>query len=320
MFQRRARVRRAAVVAVASATVALGLLPAGMTAPGAQASATETASAAVPQQVKQTVAARRDACGRKIRKRSGRRWRCTFVDNFSRSGQPDEDKWLSGETLWSGFSVEGTCIKAGKRNVKVRRGKMVLKARDEGSSFTCKNPLADFDTRYTGASVGTRGRFSQAYGRFEVRAKLPATNRPGLHAAFWLYPTEHTYGRWPNSGEIDIAEWWSGTPRRVLPSLHYPGRKYWADTGWWCRVRDVNKFHTYAIEWNRRVMRFYQDGRQCWKRKWQPTGVLEAPQPFDHPFNIALTMAVDNSGGRNGVTARTKLPAKFVIDHVKVWK
>ncbi|QYJ03900.1 glycoside hydrolase family 16 protein [Nocardioides panacisoli] len=309
MRQRSAR--RLAIGAGSALLVALGLLP------GSPAAQAETVPRVVPRAAAPAAA---DACGAILGKPEGGTWSCTFVDHFAGNGQPVDDKWLAGETRWSGFRVDQTCIKAGRPNVALRRGTMVLTARDEGAPFTCRSPLGDFDTRYTGASVGTRGRFSQTYGRFEIRAKLPDTDQTGLHAAFWLYPNEHTYGRWPHSGEIDIAEWWSGSPTTVLPSLHYSGRTYWGDSGWWCSIADVSKYHTYAVEWTPQEMRFYQDGQQCWTRTWQPDSPLVAPQPFDHPFNIALTMAVDKETGNNAVGPHTDLPAEFVIDYVKAWQ
>lgn len=50
------------------------------------------------------------------------------------------------------------------------------------------------------ASPLTRG-FTQAYGRWEVRAKLPSG--PGSFPAHWLLPQS---GAWPEAGEIDIME------------------------------------------------------------------------------------------------------------------
>ena len=50
------------------------------------------------------------------------------------------------------------------------------------------------------ASALTRG-FTQAYGRWEVRARLPSG--PGSFPAHWLLPQQ---GAWPEAGEIDLME------------------------------------------------------------------------------------------------------------------
>ena len=49
-----------------------------------------------------------------------------------------------------------------------------------------------------------------------------------LHSAM---PAANTYGIWPASGELDIAEWWSNAPNSPLPTLHYVGDSI-NDTGW----------------------------------------------------------------------------------------
>jgi len=77
--------------------------------------------------------------------------------------------------------------------------------------FTCANPYGDTTARYLGGGISTFGRFSQAYGRFEVRMKFPKYDGPGLHGGFWMNPQNRDYGIWPGSGEIDVAEWYSNT-------------------------------------------------------------------------------------------------------------
>ena len=49
--------------------------------------------------------------------------------------------------------------------------------------------------------------FSQTYGKWEVRAKLPDLQTRGLQETLWLWPdNDIKYGAWPGSGEIDFAE------------------------------------------------------------------------------------------------------------------
>ena len=50
---------------------------------------------------------------------------------------------------------------------------------------------------------------------------MPGTNVQGAHSALWLYPNSNLYGAWPNSGEIDVGEWYSAIPDHVYPSVHY---------------------------------------------------------------------------------------------------
>ena len=169
--------------------------------------------------------------------------------------------------------------------------------------------------------IGTRTKFSQTYGRWAVRVKFPTAKRErGLHGGYWMYPLDQTYGPWPQSGEIDVAEWWSKFPRRVIPSLHYNARNRRLDSGRNCLVRTPTKFHTYGLLWKPTVMRFSIDGRVCFKRGWKPNLPQRAPQPFDHPFSFILHLGVGRHTGPHHVTEQTKVPAALVIDYAKAWR
>lgn len=54
------------------------------------------------------------------------------------------------------------------------------------------------------ARISTKYSHSIAYGRVEVRARLPRGD--WLWPAIWMLPTRNDYGPWPMSGEIDIME------------------------------------------------------------------------------------------------------------------
>jgi len=259
-----------------------------------------------------------DACGPRLAKPGGGFWQCSFVDEFD-GGALDTDKWITQDTATTGFRTGLTCYR-GASNVAVRAGTLLLEARDEGVTLDCDNRYGAFRTRYTGAVISTRGHFSQTYGRFEVRAKYPAARTPGLHGAFWMFPPNPTYGPWPASGEIDIAEWWSNEPTLVLPSLHFNGRDPRADSGWQCRVTDAGSYHTYAAEWSPTEIRFLIDGSVCFERSWTPTVPQVAPQPFDHPFSMILLMGVGTAAGTNPVSTATTLPATFTVDYAKAWR
>ena len=57
---------------------------------------------------------------------------------------------------------------------------------------------------YTSARLNTAGRFSQKYGRFEARIRVPTGQ--GIWPAFWMLGENFPKTRWPLCGEIDIME------------------------------------------------------------------------------------------------------------------
>lgn len=297
------RLRRLTILAALLTIAALAPLP--TTSPGGDAAVAVPAKSA-------------DACGPRLPKKGGGQWRCSFVENF-RGKALNRKKWIVQDTRRTGFWSGDTCYTPGTDNVKVWRGRLVLRAR-KGPLVNCGTAVHSLFTRYTGGMVGTKGYFSQTYGRFEVRAKYPTTNKKGVIGGFWMNPATLTYGRWPESGEIDVAEWWSKTPTQVIPSLHYDGRVRAVDSGFDCRVRTPTQFHKYTLIWRPTVMRFYIDGKQCFARSWTPDPPQVAPQPFDHPFSMIVFVGVPRRTGRHSPTPETKFPARYVVDYAKAWR
>lgn len=274
-----------------------------------------TAAQAVPQ-----VQTAPPSCGATIYKSAGTPWTCTFADEFSGSSL-DTSKWIAQQTATSGYTSGLTaCFVNSPGNIAVSGGTLRLTARKESSSFTCKNPAGDFATRYTSGMVSTYGRFSQAYGRFEFRAMMPASTIAGLQEALWLWPVDpFRYGAWPGSGELDVAEAYSQYPNLAVPYVHYNAAGYDPNvTNTSCRIANTATFHTYALEWTTSTMKFIYDGKTCLIDSWNPQSLVK-PQPFDQPFIVALTQAL--GVGTNAFDpAKTQLPATTSVDYVHVWK
>ncbi|KAH9855587.1 concanavalin A-like lectin/glucanase [Lenzites betulinus] len=120
------------------------------------------------------------------------------------------------------------------------------------------------------ARISTMNSTSIAYGKVEVRAKLPLGD--WLWPAIWMLPKDNKYGVWPLSGEIDIMEARGNAPsytaqgvNYVRSSLNY-GVLQTLQThifGWWSQKQSSydKDFHVYAIEWTPDWMRFYVDSR-----------------------------------------------------------
>lgn len=217
-------------------------------------------------------------------------------------------------------------------NAATRDGKLVITAKKE-SLHGCGHTSARMRT------VTRQGEtlFSQRYGRFEIRAKLPVGQ--GLWPAIWMLPDKDPYGGWAASGEIDIMEARGHEPGKVLGTIHYGGG--WpanAHSGGEFEFADgkgAEHFHTYAVEWEPGVIRWYVDGKEfSTKRFWwssskrgasggeKPTSEDELnpwPAPFDKPFHLILNLAV---GGRfpGAPDQSTSFPAEMEVDYVRVYE
>lgn len=172
---------------------------------------------------------------------------------------------------------------------------------------------------YTSGRINTRDRFSQAYGRFEARIKLPVGQ--GLWPAFWLLGDNFGDVGWPSCGEVDIMEYRGQEPNIVQGAVHGPGysggkaiwKKYYlsGSAGF-----DAD-FHVFALEWGPDGMTWLVDGAPYFEVTPDdlPSGKTWV---FDHPFFIILNVAV----GGNFVgppDATTSFPQVMLIDWVRVY-
>jgi beta-glucanase (GH16 family) len=251
-------------------------------------------------------------------KADGSAWVCTFDDEFDGT-ELDGSKWVAQETASSGYQNGGDCFINSPNNISVSDGALLLTTRKESAPFNCVSPLGDNTTQYTSGMVSTYGRFAQAYGRFEIRAKFPASTLAGLHGALWLWPVNPTkYGGWPLSGEIDIAEHYSQYADRVIPYIHYGSASTDTSvTNNFCMIDDASSFHTYVAEWTSTTIKIMYDGKTCVEHTISPSAPMTGSQPFDQPFIVALTQALGQ--GTNALTSATPLPATTAVDYVRVW-
>ncbi len=254
-------------------------------------------------------------------------WVCTFDSEFTGTTL-DTSKWMAVSTATSGFtSGETACFVDSPSNISVGDGYLSLTARKEASPFVCQDPYGNFTTQYTSGYVSTYEHFSQAYGRFEVMAKVPPATVAGLQSSFWLYPQSlDGYGPWPASGEIDIAETYSQYPDLAIPYIHYyydgSTTSSSTDTNVVTNdscVIDPTKFNDYVLEWTPTTMTMIFNGSTCLVDHWVPSSPLVAPEPFDQPFYVNLTQAL-GIGTNQFNPSTTPLPATTEIEYVRVWK
>ncbi len=242
------------------------------------------------------------------------KWTLTWSDEFNgpNGAPPDPAKWVAetGANGWGNHELEYYTSR--RRNVRQENGDLVIEAFKE--SFTGPKGVR---SNYTSARLDTAGRFSQKYGRFEARIKLP-TGR-GLWPAFWLLGDNFKTAGWPRCGEIDIMENIGSEPRINHGSMHGPGYSgsnaltgiYTLPSG-----RFSDAFHIFAVEWEPARVRFYVDGNLYETRT--PSDIPGKQWVFDHPFLVILNVAVGgNMPGFPG--ASTVLPQRMLVDYVRVY-
>ena len=321
-------------VSVVSALLICGLLAGCESTKAPEATTTDPVVSAHPKPETNPRATRADPakpCGPKIHRPGGRAWRCTFADNFDGSSL-DGDKWLELASYWSGLGGPDDCYFDDGHNVRVANGRLRLITRRLPQPRACAQAEGG-KASYTGVMINTVHRFSQERGRFEFRARFPQTKladqaRPGIQGSLWMWPVDdRKYGPWPLSGEIDIAEFYSAFPDRIIPFLHYDMEtrkdplaafaKPPQETNNHCLIAAPDgDFHTYTLEWSKQIMHIYYDGITCMKTPWLAKQGGRAP--FDQPFILAIGFGTGKFD--NAVTKDTPMPAHLDVDYVRVWQ
>lgn len=243
----------------------------------------------------------------------------SFSDDFDASfaaAGVDPAQWVAQDTRYSGFTdANHDCFINSPQLISQSAGMVHLTAKRYPSPFVCKGPYGSWSTRYAASTIATRGHFSQAFGRFAFRARMPQTPTRGVHAALWLYPATNVYGAWPGSGEIDVTEWFSNRPTIALNALHYAGNA--GNAGVTCRTSSPQEFHTYGVQWGSGVMTFYLDGQACWQHSWTVPSVLPGLAPFNRPFYFVLSIGF--GAGDNAPTWTTPAVNRMDVDWVRSW-
>ncbi len=244
------------------------------------------------------------------------KWQLVWSDEFDQPGAIDPDKWtweIGGGGWGNNESQYYTDNRPANCRVEMfpdgKNSRLVIEARKE--SFEGKN--------YTSARLKSVGNW--AYGRLEVRAKLP-TGR-GLWPAIWMLPTEWSYGNggWPDNGEIDIMEQIGLEPNTIHATVHTKlfNHNISTQVGTQTIVETATSdFNTYVLEWRPHQiamfvndLRYFTFDRQG--RDWQAF-------PFDKNFGLLLNIAVGgNWGGKKGIDD-TVFPQRMEVEYVRFYK
>ena len=162
-------------------------------------------------------------------------------------------------------------------------------------------------------------KFSQKYGRFEIRCRMPRGE--GLMSAFWLHQVDPARQEYTIDGrrksleagalEIDIFEqqgrYIANTESKVDLNVHFTEDGHYLHT----LHADVSRdFHVWAMEWEPERIRWYFDG--------EVMESLEGRTPREEMF--ILIALFQYSGWIGTVDPDLVYPKDFEIDYVRVYQ
>ncbi len=229
-------------------------------------------------------------------------WNLVWADEFN-GASLDLTKWSyqTGAGGWGNNELQNYTDRVD--NTQVSGGKLKIIAKQESYN----------GSSYTSARLRTLNKGDFRYGRIEMYAKLPQTQ--GIWPAFWMMPTENVYGGWPNSGEIDIMELLGHQPAVTYGTIHTVGPTNSSSSYTLPSGTFASGFHTFAIEWEPTVIRWYIDNTLFATK----TAANLSPWRFTELFHLILNVAVGGNwpGNPNGTTV---FPQTMEVDYVRVYQ
>lgn len=245
------------------------------------------------------------------RKDDGTPWRCTLGEDFDGTAL-NPLIWRAMTSDKFSYGARPDCFVNSPNNISVANGMLTLTSRKESRSFVCDQNGRKVTTSLTAGMVSTYDKWTQAYGRFEFRARLPWTDKDGIQTSMWLWPEGASGASWPASGEIDVAEWYSRYDDRVIPYLHQGNFLIPKDqvTNNYCLVNRVQDWHTYLLEWTPAYLRISYDGEQCLLKKG-------GGAPFNKSYMISMFQGYGLD--KNKPTSLTPTLSRAQFAWVRVW-
>jgi beta-glucanase (GH16 family) len=196
-------------------------------------------------------------------------WVLTFDDEFN-GADLDLSRWVPHDPLGHVRAPEAVALRGGQLHIAVS------------------------------GVVSTFGLFSQTWGLFEIRCRVP-TGR-GLRSRFQLLPVP--LGPLPR---IDIFETSGSAPSKVFFANRWGTEQTERSFGDTFTGPDLSTgFHTLSVEWDRGRIAWFIDG----KEKFQSVDGIPR-----QPMYMLIDLA---AGGR--VADSTTYPASFDIDYIRVYQ
>ena len=226
----------------------------------------------------------------------------TFHDEFNGTSL-DTKTWVN-TYAWGDRTLSGNGEKECylENNVSVSGGNLRLTARQE--KVIC--PKANLVYDYTSGMVNSQNAFTQKFGYFAMRAKLPSGK--GYWPAFWLLPQS---AHWPP--EIDILEVLGHDNTTAYQTLHWKDANgAHQSNGSAIKTSDMGQnWKIYGLIWQPGVLIYTIDGVET-KR------ITSSVVP-NEPFYILMNLAVGGYWPGNP-DASTVFPQDMLVDWVRVYQ
>jgi hypothetical protein len=155
------------------------------------------------------------------------------------------------------------------------------------------------DHPYVSGMISSQPSFAQAYGYFEMRAKIPSG--AGMWPAFWLLRKDL---KWPPEIDVmesvgDASKVYSTVHSKLMPSAEIEGRVA------------PDAFHTYAVAWDPKRVEFYVDGHDI--------GGQATPADLDQPMYMIANLAVGGTWP-GPPDSMSEFPAVMSIDYIRAYR
>ena len=229
-----------------------------------------------------------------------------WSDEFSgNSVNASNWRFETGATGWGNNELQNYT----ENNATVAGGLLTIEARQES------------DGTYTSARMITADKQEFAFGRIDIRARLPEGQ--GIWPALWMLGANFWDIGWPACGEIDIMELVGHEPDKVHGTLH------WGEQGWSFSASHTSEislssgkkfsdeFHVFSIEWAFDSIIWYLNDQPYFQIDRSVTGNL--PYPFNAEFFFIFNIAVGGNWPGNP-DATTIFPQTMDVDYVRVFQ
>lgn len=203
-----------------------------------------------------------------------------FSDEFNKPDGtlPDSEVWTPctrrPKVTWARFLSNSPKVAF------IQDGNLVLRA--------IPNPdRSTDDVDMLTGGINSSQKFAFRYGRVECRALVNPFI--GNFPAIWMMPK--TALAWPKGGEIDIFEQ-INTEQKAYSTVHSAWTKSHPDETHSGNVNlPINRYHVYALEWEKDVLTFFADGKKVYQYKKQNDS--QEQWPFDKSdFYLILNQSV----------------------------